>query len=107
MAFIAPKHEGALRPRVEVNKCHTSRVHYNAYAHWSVFAKLEGFAVSAMWLWLVQYEFAVSAIMTYILLSNNIATGYTVKPLIADPPKSGHPPYNGQILCPRLILPYQ
>ena len=25
MAFIAPKHEGASRPRAEVNKCHTSR----------------------------------------------------------------------------------
>ena len=25
MAFIAPKHEGALHPRTEVNKCHTSR----------------------------------------------------------------------------------
>ena len=27
MAFIAPKYEGALRPRAQVNKCHTSRVH--------------------------------------------------------------------------------
>ena len=33
------------------------------------------FVVSAIWLWLVQYEFAVSAIW-HILLSNNMATGY-------------------------------
>ena len=29
----------------------------------------------------------------------------TVKPLITDPPKSGQPPYNGRLTCPRLILP--
>ena len=29
----------------------------------------------------------------------------TVKPLIADPPKSGQPLYSGHITCPRLILP--
>ena len=26
MAFIAPKHEGAKRPRIEGNKCHASRL---------------------------------------------------------------------------------
>ena len=30
---------------------------------------------------------------------------YTVKPLIADPPKNGQPLYSTQIPCPRLILP--
>ena len=29
----------------------------------------------------------------------------TVKPLITDSPRSGQPPYSGQIQCPRLILP--
>ena len=48
-------------------KCHCNKRAYNAYAHSSAFAKLEGFAVSefavsARWMWLVQYEFAVSAI---------------------------------------------
>ena len=28
----------------------------------------------------------------------------TVKPLIADPPKSGQPLYSGWLTCPRLIL---
>ena len=32
---------------------------------------------------------------------------YIVKPLIAAPPKSRQPPNSGQILCPRLILPYK
>ena len=27
MAFIAPKHEGAKRPRVEGNKCHAFQAH--------------------------------------------------------------------------------
>ena len=31
--------------------------------------------------------------------------GYTVKPLITDPPKSGQPLYSRQLHCPRLILP--
>ena len=29
----------------------------------------------------------------------------TVKPLLADPPKSGQSPYSGQASCPRLIFP--
>ena len=31
-----------------VYKCHCNTRTYNAYAHWSAFAKLEGFAVSAI-----------------------------------------------------------
>ena len=31
--------------------------------------------------------------------------GYTVKPLITDPLKSGQHLYSGRLTCPRLILP--
>ena len=40
-------------------------------------------------------------IWTYYISRGKFINRHTVKPLITDPPKSGQPPYNGQLTCPR------